>query len=385
MMSFQQRIDQRLSERRSAGAYRSRTISENGSGREISVNGRQYLNFSSNDYLGLSRDTAVIRAWQEGADRYGIGSAGSGHVTGFTSAHAQLEQELAEWLGYPRALMFISGYAANQAVIAVLMQKGDFIFADKLSHASLMEASMQSDATLRRFQHNQPDSLEKLLSKSDGGQALVVTEGVFSMDGDSAPLSALAEKSRQSGAWLMVDDAHGVGVCGEQGRGTSDQQRIKPDLLVVTFGKAFGLSGAAVLCSESVAEYFIQFARHLIYSTSMPPAQACALRVALQQVRKGDDLREQLQHNVQLFRRGLADTRLQLMASDSAIQPVIIGENQEALDLAQNLRDQGIWASAIRPPTVPPGTARLRITLSAAHQEQDIQRLLEGFYAAINA
>lgn len=385
MMSFQQRIDQGLSERRSAGAYRSRTISENGSGREISVNGRQYLNFSSNDYLGLSRDTAVIRAWQEGADRYGVGSAGSGHVTGFTSAHAQLEQELAEWLGYPRALMFISGYAANQAVIAALMQKGDFIFADKLSHASLMEASMQSDATLRRFQHNQPDSLAKLLSKSDGGQALVVTEGVFSMDGDSAPLSALAEKSRQTGAWLMVDDAHGVGVCGEQGRGTCDQQRIKPDLLVVTFGKAFGLSGAAVLCSESVAEYFIQFARHLIYSTSMPPAQACALRVALQQVRKGDDLREQLKHNVQLFRRGLADTRLQLVASDSAIQPVIIGENQAALDLAQSLREQGIWASAIRPPTVPPGTARLRITLSAAHQEQDIQRLLEGFYAAIDA
>lgn len=385
MMSFQQRIDQGLSERRSAGAYRSRTISENGSGREISVNGRQYLNFSSNDYLGLSRDTAVIRAWQEGADRYGVGSAGSGHVTGFTSAHAQLEQELAEWLGYPRALMFISGYAANQAVIAALMQKGDFIFADKLSHASLMEASMQSDATLRRFQHNQPDSLAKLLSKSDGGQALVVTEGVFSMDGDSAPLSALAEKSRQTGAWLMVDDAHGVGVCGEQGRGTCEQQRIKPDLLVVTFGKAFGLSGAAVLCSESVAEYFIQFARHLIYSTSMPPAQACALRVALQQVRKGDDLREQLKHNVQLFRRGLADTRLQLVASDSAIQPVIIGENQAALDLAQSLREQGIWASAIRPPTVPPGTARLRITLSAAHQEQDIQRLLEGFYAAIDA
>lgn len=385
MMSFQQRIDQGLSERRSAGAYRSRTISENGSGREISVNGRQYLNFSSNDYLGLSRDTAVIRAWQEGAERYGVGSAGSGHVTGFTSAHAQLEQELAEWLGYPRALMFISGYAANQAVIAALMQKGDFIFADKLSHASLMEASMQSDATLRRFQHNQPDSLAKLLSKSDGGQALVVTEGVFSMDGDSAPLSALAEKSRQTGAWLMVDDAHGVGVCGEQGRGTCDQQRIKPDLLVVTFGKAFGLSGAAVLCSESVAEYFIQFARHLIYSTSMPPAQACALRVALQQVRKGDDLREQLKHNVQLFRRGLADTRLQLVASDSAIQPVIIGENQAALDLAQSLREQGIWASAIRPPTVPPGTARLRITLSAAHQEQDIQRLLEGFYAAIDA
>lgn len=385
MMSFQQRIDQGLSERRSAGAYRSRTISENGSGREISVNSRQYLNFSSNDYLGLSRDTAVIRAWQEGADRYGVGSAGSGHVTGFTSAHAQLEQELAEWLGYPRALMFISGYAANQAVIAALMQKGDFIFADKLSHASLMEASMQSDATLRRFQHNQPDSLAKLLSKSDGGQALVVTEGVFSMDGDSAPLSALAEKSRQTGAWLMVDDAHGVGVCGEQGRGTCDQQRIKPDLLVVTFGKAFGLSGAAVLCSESVAEYFIQFARHLIYSTSMPPAQACALRVALQQVRKGDDLREQLKHNVQLFRRGLTDTRLQLVASDSAIQPVIIGENQAALDLAQSLREQGIWASAIRPPTVPPGTARLRITLSAAHQEQDIQRLLEGFYAAIDA
>ena len=381
MMNFQQHIENALAERRSAGAYRSRIVSETGSGREILVNGRSYLNFSSNDYLGLSRDKSVIDAWQQGAERYGVGSAGSGHVTCFTTAHAELEQQLAAWLGYPRALLFISGYAANQAVIAALMQKGDSIFADKLSHASLMEASIQSPATLRRFQHNQPDSLEKLLNSGGEGRALVVTEGVFSMDGDSAPLADLYQQSQRAGAWLMVDDAHGIGVYGEQGRGTCDAQKVKPELLVVTFGKAFGLSGAAVLCSESVAEYFIQFARHLIYSTSMPPAQACALTAALRRVREGDELRSQLNHNVLQLRQGLNDLGLTLMESSSAIQPVIIGENQAALDLAQQLREQGIWISAIRPPTVPPGTARLRITLSAAHGAQDINRLLEALHA----
>ncbi|SFC87989.1 8-amino-7-oxononanoate synthase [Pragia fontium] len=376
-MSFQHRIEQGLAERRAADAYRRRAVSQSGSGREISLNGQRYLNFSSNDYLGLSRDPTVIRAWQSGAERYGVGSAGSGHVTGFTTAHAELEQQLADWLGYPRALLFISGYAANQAVIAALMQNNDRILADKFSHASLIEASMHSPATLRRFQHNQPTSLDKLLQAEHSGQTLAITEGVFSMDGDSAPLAALHHACQQAGAWLMVDDAHGIGVNGSQGRGTCAAQKVKPELLVITFGKAFGLSGAAVLCSESVAEYFIQFARHLIYSTSMPPAQACALSAALQRVIAGDDLRQQLQQNITQFRNGLAGSGLQLMNSQSAIQPVLVGENQAAIDLARHLSEQGIWTSAIRPPTVPPDTARLRITLSAVHHEQDINHLLE--------
>ena len=217
----------------------------------------------------------MIAARQQGAQRYGVGSGGSGHVTGFCAAHQALEEQLAEWLGYPRALLFISGYAANRAVLAALMQKGDRILADRLSHASLLEAAAQSPAELRRFQHNQPQALADLLAKPCEGQRLAVTEGVFSMDGDGAPLVELHRLTRAAGARLMVDDAHGVGVRGEQGRGSCWQQGVRPELLVATFGKAFGVSGAAVLCDEATAEYLLQFARHLIYSTAMPPAQAC--------------------------------------------------------------------------------------------------------------
>ncbi|MBX9372787.1 aminotransferase class I/II-fold pyridoxal phosphate-dependent enzyme, partial [Serratia marcescens] len=216
-MSWPQRIEQALAERRLNAAYRRRQTTEGGNGRQIRLGDRLYLNFSGNDYLGLSQDARVIAAWQQGAQRYGVGSGGSGHVTGFCAAHQALEEQLAEWLGYPRALLFISGYAANQAVLAALMQKGDRILADRLSHASLLEAAAQSPAELRRFQHNQPQALADLLAKPCEGQRLAVTEGVFSMDGDGAPLVELHRLTRAAGAWLMVDDAHGVGVRGEQG------------------------------------------------------------------------------------------------------------------------------------------------------------------------
>lgn len=376
-MSWQQRIDQALAQRRQAAAYRTRQVNEGGNGRHIRLNQQQYLNFSGNDYLGLSQHAEVIAAWQQGAQQYGVGSGGSGHVTGFSQAHQQLESQLADWLGYPRALLFISGYAANQAVLAALMQADDRIVADKLSHASLLEAAAHSPAQLRRFRHNQPTSLADLLMKPCGGQQLVVTEGVFSMDGDSAPLAALQRLSRENDAWLMVDDAHGIGVQGEQGRGSCWQQNVRPDLLVATFGKAFGVSGAAVLCDEPLAEYLLQFARHLIYSTAMPPAQACALQAALHCVQQGDELRQRLQGGIRRFRAGVVGLPLTLSDSSTAIQPLLVGDNQRALDLAQALRHHGLWVSAIRPPTVPPGGARLRITLTAAHQPQDIDRLLE--------
>lgn len=379
-MSWQDKIAQGLQRRRDAAAYRIRQVNEGANGRWLQSGERQYLNFSSNDYLGLSQNDEVIAAWQQGARRYGVGSGGSGHVTGYSQPHARLEQQLADWLGYPRALLFISGYAANQAVLTALTDADDRILADKLSHASLLEAAVHSPAQLRRFQHNQPEALQNLLIKPCQGQTLVVTEGVFSMDGDSAPLAALQQQTSAAGGWLLVDDAHGIGVHGEGGRGSCWLQGVQPELLVVTFGKAFGLSGAAVLCQEPVAEYLLQYARHLIYSTAMPPAQACALKAALFQVQQGDALRQQLQQRIRQFRTAAAHLPLQLGASKTAIQPLLVGDNQQSLIWAEQLRAAGLWVTAIRPPTVPPGSARLRITLSAAHQPEDIDRLLEVLY-----
>lgn len=378
-MSWQHRIDAALRERRTAQALRQRQPLMQGAGRWLDDGERRYLNFSSNDYLGLSQHPRIVTAWQAGAARYGVGSGGSGHVSGFTCAHRALEEELAEWLGYPRALLFISGFAANQAVIAALMGKTDRILADRLSHASLLEAASLSPAVLRRFAHNDPAQLASLLAKPCDGQQLVVTEGIFSMDGDSAPLAEIASATSAAQGWLMVDDAHGVGVTGTGGRGSCYAQGIRPELLVVTFGKGFGVSGAAVLCSDTLADYLLQFARHLIYSTAMPPAQAEALRVARAIIDsdEGAGLRAMLAENIAHFRRDAAVPDGWLTGSQSAIQPLIVGENARALDLARRLREQGCWTTAIRPPTVPAGTARLRLTLTAVHQPDDIARLLE--------
>ena len=377
-MSWQTFIQAQLEQRKQNAAWRKRTCIDYSTGRELRINGENYLNFSGNDYLGLSHHPKVVEAWQQGATLYGTGSGGSGHITGFTRAHYDLENALSAWLGYPRALLFISVFAANQAVITALMGQGDRILADKLSHASILEASMLSKANLRRFAHNSPASLQKLLTSTLDAKTLVISEGVFSMDGDSAPLAELKQLAEQHHAWLMVDDAHGIGVRGREGRGSCDVHGIKPELLIVTFGKAFGLSGAAVLCDEATADYFIQAARHLIYSTSMPPAQAVALSAALQQIRTADDARERLNQHIEYFRKNSQFSDLQLADSQMAIQPVIVGDNEVSLQLSDYLRQKELWVQAIRPPTVPPGSARLRITLSAAHHQQDIDQLLEA-------
>ncbi|WP_213716672.1 8-amino-7-oxononanoate synthase [Cedecea lapagei] len=381
-MSWPQRISGALSERRTSASLRTRQANTLGNGRIFSANGREYLNFSSNDYLGLSHHPQITEAWQKGATQFGVGSGGSGHVTGYSRAHQAFEEQLADWLGFERALLFISGYSANQAVISALAQKTDTLIADKLCHASMMEAAMQSPAQLRRFHHNDVQALATQLGKPHEGERLVLTEGIFSMDGDSAPLAEIAQATRQADGWLMVDDAHGIGVLGKEGRGSCDRQKIKPDILVVTFGKAFGGSGAAVLCDEDVATYLLQFARHLIYSTAMPPAQAVSLQAALKVVQHGDEYRARLAENILRFRQGAARLSLNLADSGSAIQPLIVGENQRTLDLASRLKERGFWLTAIRPPTVPPGSARLRITLTAAHTSGDIDALLEALYDA---
>ncbi len=371
-------IDSQLQKRKDASAWRERRCIEKSSGRELHFQGKSYLNFSSNDYLGLSQHPEIIRAWQQGAQEYGVGSGGSGHITGFTHAHYQAEQKLADWLGYQRAILFISGFAANHALITALMTAEDRILADKLSHASLLEGAMHSQAQLRRFRHNSVDCLEKLISKPHTSKTLVVTEGVFSMDGDSAPLDELQTLAHAHNAWLMVDDAHGLGIWGKQGRGSCDEYGIKPDILVATFGKAVGVSGAAVLCDERTADFLIQAARHLIYSTSMPPAQAVAISAAVGEIQQADDQRAQLQRNIHYFKRQLNLPDMHLVDSNTAIQPLIVGDNEKSLQLSQFLREKGIWVQAIRPPTVPPGSARLRMTLSAAHQQDDIDKLLEA-------
>ncbi|MDE1479130.1 8-amino-7-oxononanoate synthase [Xenorhabdus bovienii] len=381
-MNWSDTISRRLTERRGTSLWRSRQVHLGSDGRLLHTSDGQYLNFSSNDYLGLSQHPQIIAAWQQGAEQYGVGSGGSGHVTGYTAVHHTLEQQLAEWLGYSRALLFISGYAANQGVIAALMEKDDRIIADRLSHASLIEAAMHSPAQLRRFLHNDPNSLKQHLAKDCAGKTLVVTEGIFSMDGDCAPLASLAQQTKSTGSWLMVDDAHGIGIHGEQGRGSCWAQNVKPEILIVTFGKAFGLSGAAVLCDEQTAEYLIQYARHLIYSTSMPPAQAVALSEAVRQIKEGDELRQRLQNNIRYFRREAYHLPFTLMDSETAIQPLIIGDNERCIALSHVLRQQKVWVKSILPPTVPLESARLRITLTASHTQQDIEILLEALHGS---
>ncbi|EOY5421426.1 8-amino-7-oxononanoate synthase [Cronobacter dublinensis] len=381
-MTWQARIDEALTAREASHSLRRRVVCDPAPGGALVHQGVRYRNFSGNDYLGLSQHPALIAAWQQGAEHYGVGSGASGHVSGYSGAHQALENALAQWLGYDRALLFISGFAANQAVVAALMQPQDRLLADRLSHASLLEAASHSPATLRRFAHNSPQALAALLDKPVDGLTLAFTEGVFSMDGDLAPLAELAALTQGAQTLLMVDDAHGIGVLGCEGRGSCEVAGVKPDLLLVTFGKAFGLSGAALLCSESMADYLLQTARHLIYSTAMPGAQAQALRAALTVIREGDDLRARLTRNIARFRAGAAQLPLTLAGSHTAIQPLIVGENGAALALAAKLRARGCWVTAIRPPTVPPGTARLRLTLSAAHQDSDIDALLEALYDA---
>lgn len=384
MMSWQIFLQEQIEQRKRASIWRQRQCIERANGRELYQNGKKYLNFSSNDYLGLSHHPEIIAAWQHGAAIYGVGSGGSGHITGYTQAHAELEIALAQWLGYPKALLFISGFAANHAVVTALMTQNDRILADKLSHASLIEASMHSGAQLRRFHHNNTLSLEHFIKKPVSGKTLVISEGVFSMDGDCAPLDTLHDIAKKHGAWLMVDDAHGIGICGDQGRGSCSAYGIKPEILVVTFGKAFGLSGAAVLCDEQTAEFFVQWARHLIYSTSMPPAQAVALSEAVKQIKLADKPREILNSHIEYLRKNASFNQMKLADSKTAIQPLIIGDNQACQQAASLLRQKGIWVQGIRPPTVPPGTARLRITLSAAHQQSDLDKLLEALHDVDN-
>ena len=367
-----------LAEREQVGLLRNRIATDGASGGRLRVAGRDYLNFSANDYLGLADHGAIKAAFNAGIERYGTGSGASPLVTGYSRAHQQLEETLAEWLGVEAVLLFNCGFSANQAVLKALLGKEHLLWQDKLNHASLQEMGSQLPCKMKRFGHNDMAALERLLEPNRG---LIVSEGVFSMDGDQGPWRDLATLAAQSGNWLMIDDAHGLGVLGPEGRGTLAAQGVPPASVHIqmgTFGKALGVAGAFVGGSRELVEYLVNFARHYVYSTHMPAAQACAVSKSIELVRAADESRAHLGQQIARFRQGAKAQGWQLGASDTPIQPLLVGESVAALQLAERLRERGVWVSAIRPPTVPVGTARLRITLSAAHREQDVDRLLDA-------
>ena len=368
-----------LSARKQQQLYRTRQTLDGPQGVVVSIGGRDYLSFCSNDYLGLANHPQVITAFKEGVDRFGVGSGAAHLITGHSYAHQALEEELAAFVGRPRALLFSTGYMANLGVVTALTGRGDEIFEDRLNHASLIDAAALSAAKLVRYPHNDMQALQQKLSASQARQRLIASDGVFSMDGDCARLVTMQALARQSDAWLLVDDAHGFGVLGEQGRGwCADQLGAGADnvVLMATLGKALGTGGAFVAGSEALVETLIQQARTFIYTTAAPPALAWATRAALRLVQEGGDMRERLLRNIDYFRRGAAELDVPLMASETAIQPVVVGAAGPAMALSAALRQRGLLVTAIRPPTVPQGASRLRVTLSASHSLEQLDRLL---------
>ena len=379
--SMDRLLQENLEKRRLQHLYRSRVRVDSGCSDRLSVNGKTVHNFCSNDYLGLAENAVIADAFKQGIDHYGTGSGASHLISGHTKAHCDLEQQLAEFTGRPRALLFSSGYMANMGVIGALAGRSDAVLEDYLNHASLLDGGLLSRAKFQRYKHRDCDDLNKKLSASKGGRKLVVTDGVFSMDGDLAPLPQLADVCGKNDAWLMVDDAHGFGVLGNSGAGIVEQLGLdiqQVPILMGTLGKAFGTYGAFVAGSEALIETLVQFSRSYIYTTAPPPAVAVATSASLELVKKDQWRRDKLNQLIERFRAGAEQIGLRLMDSKTPIQPVLMQSDAQVLDANQKLLDSGFMVGAIRPPTVPEGTGRLRITLSASHSEQQVDALLDA-------
>ena len=381
MPSIEERFKPQLQQRQQQHLYRRLPLTTTPQQAVMQINGVEVINFSSNDYLGLANHPQLTEL--QNLTEIGYGSGAAHLVTGHHLEHHLLEDEIADWLGVERALLFSTGYMANLAVQQTLMQKGDWILADKLNHASLIDGARYAEAELKRYPHRDLQALEKRLQQAQAGghQTMMVSDGVFSMDGDLAKLPQMVALQKKYQAWLFIDDAHGFGVMGSNGRGCFEHFGLTPDsntVLMGTLGKAFGTFGAFVAGSETLIETLIQFARPYIYTTAMPVANAHAARKALQQLILHPEMLTKLHQNIDQFRQGIQSLGLRLMPSPSAIQPIMIGEAELALEWSERLKQKGFWVSAIRPPTVPKNTARLRITLSADHSCQQINALLQA-------
>lgn len=363
------------------GLKRRRRIIDSPCTPECVVDGKTVVAFCSNDYLGLANAPELIAAAREAAVHWGVGSGASHLVSGHLRPHETAEQALAAYVGFPAVLTFSTGYMANLAVTPALAGRGDAIFADKLNHASLIDAAQLSRAEHVRYPHNDVAALAALLEKSPAKQKLILTDAVFSMDGDLAPLPELVALAELHDAWLVVDDAHGFGVLGEHGRGTLAHFGIKASsrlVLMGTLGKAAGVAGAFVAADPVVIDWLVNKARSYIFTTAASPVIAATLAESVSLLVAGDARRTHLFQRIAQLRDGLAGTRWQLCDSPTAIQPIIVGDNHEALALAEALFERGLWVPAIRPPTVPKGTARLRVTLSAAHSEAQVAQLVDA-------
>jgi 8-amino-7-oxononanoate synthase len=371
-------LAEQLRTRENAGLHRRRLTLENSQHTHVSIAGREYLAFCSNDYLGLANHPQLIEAACDGARQYGVGAGASHLISGHSSAHHALENALARFTGFPRALLFSTGYMANAGMVTALIDRGDAVFADKLNHASLNDAVLCSRVKLIRYPHLDLAALERRLAVSQARRKLVMTDAVFSMDGDIAPVAGLLALCDKYDAWLLLDDAHGFGVLGRQGRGVASHFKLSSPRIIymATLGKAAGVFGAFVAAQTEVIETLIQSARSYIYTTATPPLLAHALLQSLTLIEQEEWRRERLSQLIVQLRQGLQSLRWKLLPSATTIQPLIIGRNDEALQLSEALRERGILVPAIRPPTVPQGTARLRISLSAAHSVADVERLV---------
>lgn len=372
---LQQQLELRYRQQR----YRQRKIVTSPQGAYITVDKQRQLAFCSNDYLGLANHPAVIEAMTTAAQEVGVGSGASHLIYGHSEQHHYLEEELAAFTGRERVLLFSTGYMANMGVISALLSRGDTVFEDRLNHASLLDAGILSRAKLKRFRHNDLSQLQQQLASTGEGRKLVAVDGVFSMDGDLAPLMETSALCQKHNAWLMVDDAHGFGVLGKQGGGCAEQFNLDSSqlpILIGTLGKAFGTFGAFVAGTNTLIESLIQWARTYIYTTALPPAVAAATRKSLQLVRSEHWRRQQLNDRINQFRQGAKLLGLPLMPSSTPIQPLLLGDEDSVLTAHRLLQQRNILVGAIRPPTVPQGESRLRITLNSNHQAEHIDQLL---------
>lgn len=379
----------KLAELDEAKLRRRRRVIDSPCGTRLVVDGRELLAFCSNDYLGLANDPRIVAAMREGAQRWGAGSGAAHPVTGHLRPHQQLEEALAAFVGLPRALLFSTGFMANLGIVPALVGRGDAVFADRLNHASLIDAALASGAEHKRYAHNDIDALATLLAQSPAPRKLIVTDAVFSMDGDIARLDELFALAEKCDAWLVIDDAHGFGVLGAQGNGSLSHFGLPPSPRIVymgTLGKAVGVAGAFVAGDATVIEWLQQRGRTAIFTTAHPPAVSCAVLESLRLIAAADDRRAHLRVLVKRLRQRLAPSATargwRLAESQMPIQPLIVGDNQTALNLSARLEAQGILVPPIRPPTVPQGSARLRICLSAAHTEADVDSLVAALEAA---